>query len=1145
MSCNIFDVVLHPSLFQQQHDPHRRSQSAPVSGRGSTVASGCVPSSQHTFQTTNIPGHERGHGQWGDDEWAEVRKRKSNSGSHNDDRRFSSGKRRQKQQRQPRPKRGRRSIEPDDDLPTLLDIFQFLDSPDPAPYLDVCMSSEYSDIFEACLGDGKYEGMRTQLYSYQKNSLFKMLKRELLPDFFLDPNYSPLRNTEPGVAEDLRDGGRRLQHPLLPYFQFAHRFNDASNPWLYTRSSEAGGNAVRAQDVSWYSDTRGGIICEDMGTGKTCECLALVLLTKRQMAHPPAKGDSLPCVGTVASALATDLGGSRGNNADDSVHSLKTIAARAALLSCAESLRVMHDDGLVADAMWKQLAPYPPYYWVNPIGEDDNRPRRGAGNYSAQQVSFKVYMSSSTIVVVPDNLIDQWVREKYKHVEDARGLEVLKIDSNTLAVPEPTQLIQYDVVLISVSRLSKEYVPIDTNISGLWHQCRCYSRGLEQCACDRRMEAATLRSPLLRVHWKRIIVDEGHIMSSRNATRSLIAAHLIADRRWVCTGTPTHNLVHATSEISTDCLGDPAVQAESSDSVAAGECSQGIGCDGSADRSPTTAHSRPRRRYRVGQRESSGDFFQLGMLMSKFLRVAPFSQSTARWTSIMVQPYKRDEPGARDRLRALMQNIMVRNRAESVGSEVQLPPLHEKMVTLAPSRLQKLTYNTVVAFFHINAVLTERSGRDYFFHPDNKKHLRQVVENLFLACFWFSASLDHIRDGIDNGRRAIELWSQGKKPAYTDADVALLRRCIAELQRAFDDAEWMHTMQAASVTYRVDGLPARMRAEGFFAPAGESQPSDGILLMTSDQIADISARTKSMLATDDDDLPPRTSNLTPCEFEMLGSATISACTSSKVAYIVNSVSQYQGDEKCIVFVSGQSEAAIISEALTVARVRHLVYASHGMSSQSQRRNNITTFSTSVMYNTIVMDVHLAAYGIDLSAASRVWFVSPVWQAARERQAIKRAHRLGQHRPVFVETLLTAGSIEQALWSRRQELLSNDGDGYGDTQHVVSGGVEDDGKMRSMLSNARFIETNISNHANGLPVLFSSPIPVLLPSSVRYPQLLMRKYHMWRPGSPLGPTRQVPFFKTRRLVLHLPLDVVATADQAEPSEPSEPTNQLTH
>ncbi|KAJ2088617.1 hypothetical protein IW138_004107 [Coemansia sp. RSA 986] len=1022
----------------------------------------------------------------------------------------------QQQQRRRRLKVDRRSIDPDDDLPTLLDIFQFLDSPDSAPYIDVCMSSCYSDIFQACIGDSTYAGMRTQLYKYQKNSLFKMLKRELLPDFFLDPNYIPLRTTGPETDKSIA-ATKKLQHPLLPYFQFAHGFDDATNPWVYKRSHGANDGPVRPQDVTWYSDTRGGIICEDMGTGKTCECLALVLLTKRQMASPPAEGQLLPCVGTVASALATDLDGSQEPSTDSrngSVRSLKCMAARAALLSCAESLRVMHDDGLLPSAMWSQLEPYQPYYWVNPIVE--NRPRRGTSNYSAEQMSFKVYVSSTTIVVVPDNLVDQWVREKYKHIEDTGGLEMLKIDSSTLTVPEPKKLIQYDVVLISVSRLSKEYIPIDTNISGLRYLCRCYSQGLEQCACGKRREAASYRSPLLRVHWKRLVVDEGHIMSSRNAARSLIAAYLIADRRWVCTGTPTHNLVHATSEIFADypmrSADDPddLLQAESSGSLTVSECSQSPDC-----RSPAERHRHKRRRYKVGLKESSADFFQLGMLVSKFLRVDPFAQSTSHWASIMVQPYKRNEPGARGRLRALMQSIMVRNRPESIGCEVQIPPLHEKAVTLLPSRLQMLTYNTVVAFFHINAVLTERVGRDYFFHPENKKHLRQIVENLFLSCFWFSASLKHIKDGIDNGQRALDLWNQGKKP-YSDDDVTLLRRSISALQRASEDNEWVYAMQAASVGYQAHGLPARMQA-GCFLYDSELQSS--VTLLTADQIANINTRAKTMLATSDDNLPPLSSNLSPQEFEMVGSACVSACTSSKVAYVVNCVRRYQHDEKCIVFVSTQNEAASIDDALQLARIPHLVYSSYGMS-QSQRRHNITTFSTSMMYNTIVMDVHLAAYGIDLSAASRVWFVSPIWQAARERQAIKRAHRLGQVRPVYVETLLTAESVEQALWTRRQELSC-------DSTEVISGGVEEDGKMRSMLSNTRFVESCDEKLAP-----FSTQIPILQ-ANTRYPQLLLRKYDMWRPGSPLGATKQVPFFKTKRLVLNMP-DVSEAADQASRS-----------
>ncbi|KAJ2438311.1 hypothetical protein IWW46_004949 [Coemansia sp. RSA 2440] len=175
-------------------------------------------------------------------------------------------------------------------------------------------------------------------------------------------------------------------------------------------------------------------------------------------------------------------------------------------------------------------------------------------------------------------------------------------------------------------------------------------------------------------------------------------------------------------------------------------------------------------------------------------------------------------------------------------------------------------------------------------------------------------------------------------------------------------------------------------------------------------------------------------------------------------------------------------------------------------SQSQRRHNITTFSTSIMYNVIVMDVNLAAYGIDLSTASRVWFMSPIWQAARERQAIKRAHRLGQQRPVYIETLLTEGSIEEALWARRQEISSED-------SQLASKDIEEDGKMRTMLSNARFID-------NGCSGALEEGIRIL-PTNIRYPALLRQKYQMWSPNSPGEMSSKVPFYKTKRLILRLP------------------------
>lgn len=79
-----------------------------------------------------------------------------------------------------------------------------------------------------------------------------------------------------------------------------------------------------------------------------------------------------------------------------------------------------------------------------------------------------------------------------------------------------------------------------------------------------------------------------------------------------------------------------------------------------------------------------------------------------------------------------------------------------------------------------------------------------------------------------------------------------------------------------------------------------------------------------------------------------------------------------------------------------------------------------TFNTSENVRAIIMDVQHAAFGIDLSSATRVYFVSPVWQTATMRQAVKRAHRIGQTRPVYIETLIIGGSFEEEIWNKRIE-----------------------------------------------------------------------------------------------------------------------------
>lgn len=72
-------------------------------------------------------------------------------------------------------------------------------------------------------------------------------------------------------------------------------------------------------------------------------------------------------------------------------------------------------------------------------------------------------------------------------------------------------------------------------------------------------------------------------------------------------------------------------------------------------------------------------------------------------------------------------------------------------------------------------------------------------------------------------------------------------------------------------------------------------------------------------------------------------------------------------------------------------------------------------------------------GLTLTEADYVFVLDPWWNPATEAQAIDRAHRIGQDRPVMVYRLVSAGTIEEkvvALQERKRELFEKvvDGDG---------------------------------------------------------------------------------------------------------------------
>ncbi|KAL8710305.1 MAG: hypothetical protein Q9220_005075 [cf. Caloplaca sp. 1 TL-2023] len=170
--------------------------------------------------------------------------------------------------------------------------------------------------------------------------------------------------------------------------------------------------------------------------------------------------------------------------------------------------------------------------------------------------------------------------------------------------------------------------------------------------------------------------------------------------------------------------------------------------------------------------------------------------------------------------------------------------------------------------------------------------------------------------------------------------------------------------------------------------------------------------------------------------------------SAKLSYLVDRISVLHTTEKTLIFYEGNHIAFYIAETLELLGIQFLIYT--GTLSAVRKSAYITTFNTTETFRVLLMDVHQAAHGLHIAAASRVFFVNPVWQPAVEAQAIKRAHRIGQTRPVYVETLVLKDTLEDRMLKRRKNMTAME-------HHKAEKSLLDDDVMEGLIRDAGFIE----------------------------------------------------------------------------------------
>jgi superfamily II DNA or RNA helicase len=118
------------------------------------------------------------------------------------------------------------------------------------------------------------------------------------------------------------------------------------------------------------------------------------------------------------------------------------------------------------------------------------------------------------------------------------------------------------------------------------------------------------------------------------------------------------------------------------------------------------------------------------------------------------------------------------------------------------------------------------------------------------------------------------------------------------------------------------------------------------------------------------------------------------------------------DRKTLVFSQFTSFLDIVRERLDRACIAYEYL--DGGTSGNERAKRVARFSKPDGAKLFLLSLKAGGVGLNLQAADRVILLDPWWNPAVEAQAIDRAHRIGQTRPVHAIRLVSADTVEERV-----------------------------------------------------------------------------------------------------------------------------------
>ena len=900
-------------------------------------------------------------------------------------------------------------------------------------------------------------GLKTTLYPYQLRSAATMIQREVQPARMLDPRLETLKG------------------PTGQLFYF---------------DQEA---TVFLKEKREYDEAQGGILAETMGHGKTLICLATILATKGHWPRvPPEYSLGLHPIRPVVGSLFEMAAAAAGRLQVPWKTHFETLLRRG------------EDYEKCVEALAKNTGSYT-------IVDPEPGSRRRSFMVSKGE---KIQLCTATLIIVPPNLMAQWQAEIDVHL-DPSSLSVLVLDSFNQKMPAASELLKYDVILMHRPRFEREFSSnqMSTQRRKSSDGCICMS---DSCRCT---PLEPYRSALRDLHFLRLIVDEGHNFASGAKSSAIHFLQMLhVERRWIVSGTPSEGLLGvevASAAAETSDGGSHNASPSRQESLIARKLSivspqerkdleklgyivadflalkpwsipqthEGyaswhnyvVGTKGGQRRVKSLKNTLESLvvRHRIEDVEAD---LRLPPLHNRVVRLSPcyFDKLSINLflmvltanavTSERVDQDYMFHPGNRKPLDNLIKNLRQSGfywtgfPAHEVGETMRVSRgyLEKEKGTLSETDCTLLKQAIQVGSYALESPMWRSFGRlnEMGLFVDGFPEESQEVWGLSALQSNYPFVIGATQAGLAQKFVREHLCDPDPAAGLPKAGEIAMRGALVTAEK-----------KVAKLNNSGSPSPTKHKRKDFHGESGLSKPShtepalNGQITAPKRPSALKSALKMSTNAIADlaQDSPLKRTQL-------------SGTASAKLSYLIDRVRALHHAEKILIFYEGDHIAYYIAQTLEVVGIPHLIYA-NGIT--TDRRNSyLTTFNTTETFRVMIMDLRQAAHGLHIACASRIFFVNPVWQPNIEAQAIKRAHRIGQTRPVYVETLVLKDTLEDQMLQRRQAMTGRE-------HEKAQRSLLDDPRMSDIIKNASFIpltDHEIQNYGKQIALL-GSPEPL--------------------------------------------------------------------